>query len=159
MPGYWAPWPGKRTASWPGAGPVAKKVPSGVLQLGWPCSFFSMARAFLICPAGSVPLANTNAIRQGAWTSKLRRLSWAARRSCFQLPSAGNCLRAVSSAEGSAALKAASCTSSFQSICCFSLWYSSSTQWKLLPPKPRALIPARRGWTALAIHGRVSVLT
>src|ERR1035441_2903029 len=37
--------------------------------------------------------------------------------------------------------------------------YSSSTAWKLVPPKPKALRPARRGVFAGTVHGRNSVLT
>ena len=36
--------------------------------------------------------------------------------------------------------------------------YSSSTAWKLLPPKPNALTLDRRGWPFALSHGRVSVL-
>ena len=43
----------------------------------------------------------------------------------------------------------------------FSRWgmYSSSTRWKLVPPKPKALTPARRTPSARAAHGLSSVLT
>src|SRR6202140_4528544 len=42
-----------------------------------------------------------------------------------------------------------------------SLWgmYSSSTRWKLVPPKPKALTPARRGVSAETVQGFSSVLT
>src|SRR5262249_54349024 len=36
--------------------------------------------------------------------------------------------------------------------------YSSSTAWKLVPPKPKALTPATRGSGPPWIHGRASVL-
>ena len=35
--------------------------------------------------------------------------------------------------------------------------YSSTATWKLLPPKPKLLTPARRGWSPPRIHGRASV--
>ena len=41
------------------------------------------------------------------------------------------------------------------------LWgmYSSSTAWKLVPPKPKALRPARRTLSAATVHGFSSALT
>ena len=36
--------------------------------------------------------------------------------------------------------------------------YSSRTAWALMPPKPKALMPARRGWSAPCTHGRGLVL-
>src|SRR5271157_5174637 len=37
--------------------------------------------------------------------------------------------------------------------------YSSSTAWKLVPPKPNALTPRRRTLSAGTVHGFSSVLT
>ena len=37
-------------------------------------------------------------------------------------------------------------------------WYSSTVTWALVPPKPKADSPARRGWSAPEIHGRATVL-
>ncbi len=37
--------------------------------------------------------------------------------------------------------------------------YSSTTTWKLVPPKPKAETPACRTWPGAAFHSRSSVFT
>ena len=58
-----------------------------------------------------------------------------------------------------AAERATICTSPSQAMPGAAGSASSNTQWKLLPPNPKALTAARRGWSALASQGRGSTLT
>ena len=155
MPGYWAPCPGNNTASFSGA-PEAKKIPSGVVQVPeafWE-SRFERAESIMLA-ASCLPRSSTKVSRAASEALKAARERMAFTRS----PSQSRPFQEVNSrlrVSAPAPDKAAICTSPSQSGCCFSEVYSSSTAWKLAPPKPSALTPARRGWSFL-IHGRSSV--
>ena len=155
MPGYWAPCPGNSTASFSGAA-EEKKMPSGVVQvlLAFCASRFERAEAMSF--SASCFSRSSTKVRRAASAD----LKEARERIAFtRIPSQSRPFHEVNSrlrVSISAPESAAICTSPSQSGCSFSELYSSSTAWKLAPPKPSALTPARRGWSFF-IHGRSSV--
>ena len=124
-----------------------------------PSEFFpeaSVSRAdFKVLPR-TFPFSITTQSRNSSEDLKDARDSIAFTRTSSQLIAGPQEETAALTASADAPENAAICTSPSQSISVFCGRCSSSTTWKLLPPKPSALIAARRGPSES--HGRFSVL-
>jgi hypothetical protein len=157
MPTNCDPWPGNSTASLP-AGPRPKCAPSGVCQLiaSGSAASFAFTPAMSFGRSASERCAAKHS-RHGAEGSNEARDASAARAKAFH--SVGSFASSVASASGVSAPSATISTEPSQSSSRFSGAYSSSTAWKLLPPKPNAESAARRGWSGRGSQGRIWPLT
>ncbi len=160
MPTYWLPWPGKMKAISPGRGPTPKWAPSGVANGASGARSIRSASRLSASPRPASSVA-TSARRAGAVASK----SW-----CELCASQARTPSVVAAAAIARAARATSAPLSPLST--MSSWvlvrsrgarpegrvYSSRATWKFEPPKPKALTPARRGWSSPRIQGRADVL-
>ena len=150
---------GRASPARPAAGPLPTKIPSARAARGPPrpalAAFASRSVARSVASRST-----TSRSRQASLGPEPRPRAGRLAAECVPRQVARARRRAPrASASGRSAEKARICTSPSQSIAGLSGSASSSTQWKLLPPKPNALTAARRGWSARGSQGRASVLT
>ena len=159
MPTYWLPCPGNRKAKPPAGAPTPKWMPSGRVHAVSGLAEMASAAAFSFS-ASSSDVAAMMASRAGALASKRAAVSRARK------PSAVGCWAAKIPWARAASATSAPDLPDTNTMWCeresrrgafWSPVYSSTARWKLDPPKPNELTPARRGWSSLRTQGRVSV--
>ncbi len=177
MPTYWLPCPGNTKHTPPSTASSETKTPRGLVCN--PGRSASLAASSSL-PTSSLALSATIAARApprasaGRWLP--RAVRWLRSATCCSTEDSFSCsvsraaasiartsvASAVQAPASAALLSAASTTSSVlavrRSAARLGPTYSSSATWKLEPPNPKALTPARRGCTLVSrIQGRVSV--
>ncbi len=159
MPTYWLPCPGKTKATGPATGPqpkcTSRATANGASGFAWMRSSAPRARETI-----SSRVAPSTTRRSAAPALKA---SCRARTEAANTRPVGSPAKASTCAVSAAAVGAENGTAS-RGQCrrrsrspARAPAYSSSTRWKLLPPKPKELRPALRVCPAARIHGRACV--